>query len=74
MTTVAEWKKHITKQLKGDGYELSKKNPYWFNNKAISYLKDLIQHTIENHDLTDRQRESLDNWLIDCKQKYLMEL
>lgn len=68
--------KEIIKAITGNtGLTLSKNAPYWVNSDQISYLEQSKDHVIEgmykNVRVTEKQKESLDNWIESLKDKYL---
>lgn len=78
-TTIPHLKNLIKARTNNTGYVLLVGNPFFANQAQIEAMREALKEMITQGDenpnrryqVTDKQQESLNNWLYDLEQKYL---
>ena len=78
-TTVAKMKKKIQKAVANKGTSLHRNNPFWMNKAHIEYMREALDTLVFNgfnfpdrhYTPTNRQAQSLSNWIDGLRDRYL---
>lgn len=65
--TVAKIKKVIMEE----SGTLKKSHPYWMNERVLKSAKRCVQSVNNVSSVSDKKKESLNNWISDLERQYL---